>query len=114
MRMCLEQPISAFSESARVSLAVPRAKTTHEAEEAVAELLETIRRWDAASPPTPVPLPQERARRAPQAHRSRSRVGMDLPRERTQFKVGANRGADRARVHSFEASINRLTEFDHH
>jgi hypothetical protein len=43
MRMYLEQPLSAFSDRARASVAVPRADTPREAEEVVAAFLDWIR-----------------------------------------------------------------------
>jgi len=81
MRAHLEQPISVSSDSARLAVAVPRAQTPDEAEETVAVLLETIRRWEAAATSTAVPLRQTRQRFASLAHRPSSEVGMDLRRE---------------------------------
>ena len=78
MRMYLERPISASTDMARLSVAVPRARTPGEAEQTVARLLETISRWEAAS--TAVPLPQKRRRFVSPAHRLHSGVGEDLRR----------------------------------
>lgn len=76
MRVYLQQPISASSDSALLSVAVPRAQTSGEAEEIVAMLLETIRLWDDAAPSAAVPLRQKRQRFELPAHRPHSWVGM--------------------------------------
>ena len=81
MRMYLEQPISVSSDSARLSIAVPRAQTPDEAEGIVAMLLETIRRWEAAVTSKAVPLRQRSQRFVSPARRPRSGVGMDRRRE---------------------------------
>jgi len=81
MRVYLERPISASTDLARLSVAVPRAQTPDEAEQTVAMLRKTIRRWEGAATSMAVPLCQKRHGFVSPAHRPRSGVGEDLRRE---------------------------------